>query len=278
MQDPWVAPVQPGWSRLWIAANKHRQGSAADQARRTISFPTYWGCRVRRKLAVTRATRTAFPLIVAVLGFLRMPGFPPPLPVRTPGRFIRPSRDIGKPVPTTAKWCPAPAAPSALPRRRGEASGPWISFPSASSARPGGRAAIMEAVRWAEPLPYRGFENAFQHEISIVFQAASIEDRQALAAMQAATRRANEENAESDRQWATPRRPQQLDDYRRRCVFHLSWNVPRVALQPPRPRPSPWTGLAGWSTWPGREEKPWMIGPLQRSTPLRPANLFRPAC
>ncbi|MET0809292.1 MAG: hypothetical protein ABWX93_11105 [Pseudoxanthomonas sp.] len=91
----------------------------------------------------------------------------------------------------------------------------------------------MEAVRWAEPLPYRGFENAFQHEISIVFQAASIEDRQALAAMQAATRRANEENAESDRQWATPRRPQQLDDYRRRCVFHLSWNVPRVALQPP---------------------------------------------
>ena len=97
-----------------------------------------------------------------------------------------------------------------------------------------GRAAVVDAVRQSSPLPYRGFESVYQREIRIVFHAASLDDRQALAANQAATKRVEKDEAESVRKWqAEVGLPMLRDEYNRQCSFHLLWEMPRVKLLHP---------------------------------------------
>lgn len=97
-----------------------------------------------------------------------------------------------------------------------------------------GRAAVIDAVRQSAPLPYHGFESAYQRKIRIVFHAASLDDRHALVVDEAATEQVEKDRAESDRKWqAKAGLPMLRDEYNQRCSFHLLWEMPKVKLQHP---------------------------------------------
>lgn len=94
------------------------------------------------------------------------------------------------------------------------------------------KASINEVVRRSEPLPYKGFEGFFQREIRMVFQAASVADREILVAAQAEARVRQEKYAAEDRQWdATTGLKLKRDEYVGRCRFHLLWDSPRIQLK-----------------------------------------------
>lgn len=94
-----------------------------------------------------------------------------------------------------------------------------------------GQAAVVEAVRRSEPLPYRGFESVFRREITFVFHAASAQERQAFAAERVQAQRTEKAQAESDRSWqAGVGMQKQRDEYVQRCSFHLRWETTTVVV------------------------------------------------
>jgi hypothetical protein len=96
------------------------------------------------------------------------------------------------------------------------------------------RAAIDEVVRRSEPLPFNGYQGSFQREIRMVFQAASVADREALQAAKAKERVTREESAAEDRRWDATAGLQKLrDEYVGECRFHLLWDSPRIELEHP---------------------------------------------
>lgn len=91
------------------------------------------------------------------------------------------------------------------------------------------KASIDEVVRRSEPLPYKGFEGLFQREIRMVFQAASVADRDA---SQAESRATQEKYEAEDRRWdATTGLKLKRDEYVGQCSFHLLWDSPRIQFK-----------------------------------------------
>ncbi|TXK64531.1 cell envelope integrity protein TolA [Alkalisalibacterium limincola] len=94
-----------------------------------------------------------------------------------------------------------------------------------------GRTAITEAVYRSDPLPYEGFEDVFQREVSMVFHAPSVESPEAAAARLAAVRRVHQD-AYFEKQWhANVGIPRQQAEYKQRCRFDVSWWKPTVWLE-----------------------------------------------
>lgn len=97
-----------------------------------------------------------------------------------------------------------------------------------------GRRSVAEAVQKASPLPYEGFESAFQAEFRMTFQAATLEDRQLRASVLAEAERNRRASAEADKEWeATVGARRKRDEYARQCAFHLLWELPRIQLERP---------------------------------------------